>query len=166
MTNFELFREHCKTTKKFKCHIFYKDNRFRIIDNDLTALEFINESDVFYFQGSAFAYDNATTGAIYAFPEDGEVYKSGSVVRFDINDEPAMTMYACLEVDILYELYNRGIDLNIIEALIPTLYNEWREEEIRDFEDETEFQNYWKKLMKKWEDFKNEKRFILGDTRQ
>ena len=112
MTNFEFFRDKCKHTKYFYCQIVLNDYKLIIIDNDLQKLLSINEGNIFYFQG--FWKDFRRNW----FTKTSSDYK---VIRHTNICEPVG-----YGIGIVHILFDKGIDVKIIEPFIPQLIESYR----------------------------------------
>ena len=120
MTNFEFFVKNCMNTKYFDCQIVLNDYALLLIECDLKALLAVEENDVFYFMGAweHFCSDsgvkNETSGFTYI----------ASDYRNEDDDDLLEYWYSPddFSVDILHELFDMGVDVEIIESYIPKLF--------------------------------------------
>ena len=107
MTFFENFRENCKHIKYFYFQIVFKDYTLIIIDNDLQELFSVNENDIFYFHGCWKDF------RLRWFSKTSSDYK---VTRHTNIFKPVF-----YGISIVHILFDKGIDVEIIEPFIPQL---------------------------------------------
>jgi hypothetical protein len=151
MTKFKYFRAQCRSAKAFGCHIFYKNHVLETIDNDLPKLLSITEDDVFYFDGLCQFDDDELSHLHYRYAYTIIHTKSrsqpGGFYSRD-NEHPFLAFSSspiyCLP-GMVYHLPGMGVDLDVVESLIPTLYDVYAQYNKHDYLKEN-----WDETLKNW----------------
>lgn len=154
MTNFEFFREQCKTTNNFSCHICYEDDEFETIENDLTWLLQVNEDLVLYFEG---AYQVDYGHRIKSESSTFKVINSLSLYQpeFGIIFSDFISNFSFFGFDVLYFLLEGNTtNYKSIESLVYRLHDEYEQQErLADDYDEFEFEYVWNDAIAEWQEF-------------
>ena len=133
VTKFEWFKEQCKDIQ-FLCHIFYKDENFITIENNYSELMSVDENDILLFQGVwACEKDEYYTLTSTKEHTNLETAYTGDFGEFD-------STLILLELEII------GVSLDVIDSLIPKLYEVY-ERRIR----ESQSPEYYRKFIKNWD---------------
>ena len=151
MTSFELYRKKCETILegirpvRFMCHIFYNNYTLETIEDDLQRLCSINESDVLFFVG---VWERAE------YEDDGFGFECG--YNLLTSAYPENQYEACQTSNRFYNLYSNllggllssGVELDIVESLIPKLYKVYQAQALA--EGFREFEIVWKGYLDEW----------------
>jgi len=133
ITKFEFFKEQCKDIQ-FLCHIFYKDETFITIENDLPRLMSVDENHILLFQG---VWAHGKDEYYDLLSRKGFTHLSTTYVG-DIGDFDSTF--------ILLELNGLGVNIDVIDSLIPKLY-EIYERRIR----ESQSPEYYRWFKEDWD---------------
>ena len=150
MNNFKFFRRKCKHTEFFDCQIALKDYKLLFIENDLEKLLAVEENDVFYFTGGwkHYRYNRGKKTNIKKFIDISSDYrKEDEYYFYEYWDSTEV-----FNIEILYALFDRGVDLKILESYIPQLFELYdaleRQGEADFAEDERNLENKYYKAYK------------------
>ena len=143
MTNFEHFRNFCITTEHFSCHLFFHDNSFETVINDLERLNRVKEDDIVYFEGAWGIRENSFNDTV-SFKVISTLSK---VDRYGIGDWHGHDCYSNFRLfglDMMYHLIDIGIGRDVIQPLLTRLYEEYSAHEKASGDDDyQEFVELW-----------------------
>ena len=140
MTNFAHFLEQCKTSS-FACQIFLKNNQLLLIKNDLDALRAVDEEQIFYFKG-AFRQNTGRFNGYDCRMETDSRLSGGRIWSRSLTPFPLI-----FGDELLYRLAEKGVDLAIVNDLLPVLYENYATDEDWQLVEEERYQEFkrdWK----------------------
>jgi len=157
-SHFDFYKQQLEKTEYFSCQIVLNDYTLVLLENDLQTLLSIDKDDVYYFIG-CFKFFEIINGEVVhdnsfrSINSNSMINKSGCYdlawFSFDSN-EIKFPADAIFGTRILFVLYDT-VDIDIINTMIPQLYESYKKEKNMPGERER-FKKNWKDFLQGWKE--------------